>query len=43
MGLYSIAERLEGQWAGVAGLGQRTQGEGLGCKWVEVQLSSQYW
>lgn len=42
MGLYSIAERLEVRWEGAAGLGQRTQGEELESKRVEVQLSSRY-
>lgn len=42
-GLRSIAEKLQGHWEGVAGSEQRTQGEGLGCKRAEVQLSKPCW
>lgn len=43
VGLHSIAEKVRGHWEVAAGSGQRTRGEVLGCKWVEVQLSRQYW
>lgn len=43
VGLHSIVETLQGHWEGVVGSGQRTQGEGLGCKMVEVRLSRRYW
>lgn len=42
-GRRSIAEKPRGHWEEVAGSGQRTQGEGLGCKKVEVRLSRRYW
>lgn len=41
-GLRSIAEKLQGRWELVVGSAQRTQGEGLGCKRVEVRLSRRY-
>lgn len=42
VGLHSIAEKLQGHWDVVVGSGQRTRGEGLGCKRAEVQLSRRY-
>lgn len=39
--LRSIAEELQGRWEVEAGWVQRWQGEGLGCRRVEVQLSRQ--
>lgn len=39
--LRSIAEELQGHWEVEAGSVQRTQGEGLECRRVGVQLSRQ--
>lgn len=41
VGRYSIAEELQGHWEVVAGWEQRTRGEGLGCRTLEVQPSTQ--
>lgn len=42
VGLRSIAEELQGHWEVEVGSGQKTQGEGLGCKRVAVRLSRRY-
>jgi len=42
VGLCSIAEKLQGHLELAVGSGQRTRGEGLGCKSVQVRLSRRY-